>query len=118
MKNIKSSDIQNYVDSLSELQKSLILEIREVVLNVNPSIEESIKWGSICFHLNGNLCGYRVAKAHVTLLFFEGAALDDKGKILSGTGAKARTFKYDGKNPIPIENLKDLVQQAIALNAK
>jgi len=50
------------------------LEIREVVLSADKKIKEGIKWGSIAFFNNKNICGYRVAKQHVTLLFMEGAS--------------------------------------------
>lgn len=112
----KVKEVQQYIESLTELQRKLLLELREIVLSTDPKIEESIKWGSVCFNLNGNICGYRVAKAHVTLLFFEGGLLKDKKNILSGDGPKARTIKYTGKEELNTAAIQDIVKQAIELN--
>jgi hypothetical protein len=112
----KVAEVQKYLESLTDLQRNLLLELREIVLAADQKIEESIKWGSVCFSLKGNICGYRVAKAHVTLLFFEGGLLNDKENILSGDGAKARTIKYTGKEALNKAAIEDLVKQAIVLN--
>jgi len=110
---IDSQEIKDYVSGLSDFQKDLVLEIREVVLSANKKIKEGIKWGSIAFFNHKNICGYRVAKHHVTLLFMEGASLDDKYGILNGSGAKARTIKVTDVGEIHKKGIKDLVQQAL-----
>ena len=110
-----NTEIKTYLDSLSPFQKTLVMEIREAVLSADTHVQEGIKWGSIAFFNKKNICGFRVAKAHVTLLFMEGASLNDKQKILSGSGAKARTIKVTSADEIPVAGIQDLVQQAIAL---
>lgn len=106
-------EIKDYLNGLSELQKQLVSEIREVVLKADPNVKEGIKWGSIAFFNKKNICGFRVAKQHVTLLFMEGASLDDSHGILQGDGAKARTYKYTAESDLQTEALQDLVRQAL-----
>ncbi len=113
MKAYSSQEIKDYVESLSEFQRDLLLKIREHVLSADDRIKEGIKWGSIAFFNKKNICGYRIAKAHVTLLFMEGASLNDKYNILNGSGAKARTIKVSELGDIHEEGIKDLVQQAL-----
>ena len=113
MKKIKDQEIKDYVSGLTDFQKELVLKIREVVLSADANIKESIKWGSIAFHNEKNICGYRVAKQHVTLLFMEGASLEDKYGILMGNGAKARTIKLSNVNELNERAISDLVKQAI-----
>ena len=115
MKPIKNKEIKEYVSGLSDFQRDLVLEIREVVLSADPKVKEGIKWGSIAFFNEKNICGYRVAKGHVTLLFMEGASLNDKYGILNGSGAKARTIKVTKSEEIDVKGIKDLVQQAIKM---
>lgn len=111
----QSKEIEAYVDSLSDLQKNLLLPMRDAVLETSEKVKEGMKWGSICFFNNKNICGYRVAKQHVTLLFMEGASLKDSHHVLEGTGAKARTYKYNGKEELNKDAIKDLVKQALDL---
>ena len=109
-----NQEIENYIAGLTDFQKELVLAIREVVLSADKKVQEGIKWGSIAFFNNKNICGYRVAKQHVTLLFMEGASLDDTHGILQGDGAKARTIKVTKLEEIHKKGIKDLVKQAIA----
>ena len=113
MKAITNQEIKVYVSGLSDFQRELVMSIREVVLAADDRIQEGIKWGSIAFFHTSNICGYRVAKGHVTLLFMEGASLEDKYGILSGSGAKARTIKVTKPEEIHEEGIADLVRQAV-----
>ncbi len=108
-------NIENYVAGLTDFQQNLILGIREVVLAADQQVKEDIKWGSIAFFNEKNICGFRVAKAHVTLLFMEGSSLKDTHNILSGSGSKARTIKVTTSDAIPADAIQDLVRQALAL---
>ncbi len=108
-----SKEIESYVNGLEEPQRQLLLEMREAVLSADSKVKESMKWGSIAFHHHKNICGYRVAKKHITLLFMEGASLDDPFKILQGDGAKARTYKLGFGEMVNAEAIQNLVRQAL-----
>lgn len=110
----KHPEINTYLAGLTDFQRELVLGIREVVLSTDEQVKEGIKWGSIAFFNQKNICGYRVAKGHVTLLFMEGASLNDTHNILNGTGAKARTIKVTKPEEIPTEGIRDLVRQSLA----
>ena len=113
MKTSKNKEVESYINSLSDFQKEIVLALREVVLSVDESVKEGIKWSSIAFFNKKNICGFRVAKSHITLLFMEGASLNDKHKILEGTGAKARTYKVTHVSEINTEALAELVKESL-----
>jgi len=113
MKKYSNSDIQNYVNGLPEMQRGLVVELREAVLATDSKVQEGIKWGSIAFFHQQNICGYWVAKNHVTLLFMEGAMLNDIHGVLEGNGAKARTCKVTADASIHREAITDLLQQCL-----
>jgi len=71
------------------------------------------------FNCKGNFAGFRVAKEHLTLVFFNGVALKDKYKLLKkGTDVKARSIIFTDIEKINKTGLQDLVRQAVALNRK
>lgn len=109
---IKDKEIENYVNSLTDFQKEIVLAIREAVLSADDRMKEAIKWGSIAFFNKKNICGFRVAKSHVTLLFMEGASLKTPN-ILVGTGAKARTYKVANAADIDTASLSKLVRESL-----
>ncbi len=108
-----TTEIENYVNGLTDFQQEIVNKIRETVLSVN-GMKEAIKWGSVAFYNKQNICGFRVAKAHVTLLFMEGKSLNDINGILAGTGAKARTYKIKTADEINVQAVTNLVEQALA----
>ncbi|MDN5216150.1 DUF1801 domain-containing protein [Fulvivirgaceae bacterium BMA12] len=108
-----SNDIEDYVNGLTDFQRKAVLEIREAVLSADSRVKEGIKWGSIAFFHKKNICGYRIAKNHVTILFMEGASLQDKFHILAGDGVKARTYKVTEKDTVHKKALTDLVCQCL-----
>ncbi len=114
MMKIKDEEIKTYVERLTDFQKEVVLAIREIVLQTDPRMKESIKWGSIAFHHKKNICGFRVAKDHITLLFMEGASLRIPN-ILEGNGAKARTYKVSDVQKIDSESLSNLVKESLEL---
>ena len=115
MKKINSKEIESYVNGLTDFQKKIVLEIREVILDSDERMKEAIKWGSIAFYNKKNICGFRVAKGHITLLFMEGASLNNTDGLLKGDGAKARTYKILKVEEINIAGLRELVSQALEL---
>ncbi len=110
-----NTEIENYINGLSDLQREIILKTREIVLSSDTRMKEAIKWGSIAFFNKKNICGFRVAKTHVTLLFMEGSSLTDEYSILQGDGAKARTYKIASQEEINSKALTDLVLEALEL---
>ena len=114
MTQIEDKEIENYVNGLTEFQKNIVLSIREVILSADSRIQESIKWGSIAFHHKKNICGFRVAKAHITLLFMEGASLAVPN-ILKGDGAKARTYKVTDAKEIDSTALNAFIRESLEL---
>lgn len=113
MKPIKNKDIESYLNDLEDFQKEIILSIREAVLSVDDKVKEGMKWSSIAFFNNKNICGFRVAKLHVTLLFMEGAALSDKHNILQGKGVKARTYKINNVLEVNSEAIAGLIKESL-----
>ncbi|MCG8577624.1 MAG: DUF1801 domain-containing protein [Flavobacteriales bacterium] len=108
-----TEEVKNYVEGLETGQKELINVFREAVLSTDDRMKEGIKWGSVAFFNQKNICGFRVAKAHVTLLFMEGAFLNDTFGILQGDGAKARTYKVKLGDEINREAIQSLVKEAL-----
>ncbi|MDC6366694.1 MULTISPECIES: DUF1801 domain-containing protein [Flavobacteriaceae] len=109
----QTKEIEDYVTGLTDLQRELVLAIRDAVLSADDRMQEVIKWSSIAFFNKKNICGFRVAKAHVTLLFMEGTSLTDFHGILEGSGAKARTYKLTKASEIKTKALTELVKESL-----
>ena len=76
-----SGKIDDYINSLPNWSKKICNRLREIVLKSHSKIIEDWKWGPN-YYLNGMVCGYAGFKTKVNFVFFQGALLKDKKKIL------------------------------------
>jgi hypothetical protein len=93
--------------------------LRSLVKKTVPAAREAINpWGVPVFEWNGPLCYIRLGKKHVTFGFPRGSAMKDPGKLLGGEGRNLRHIKISDVAQTRDPNLKNLLQQAKALNDK
>jgi hypothetical protein len=86
--------VDQYIQELDNPMKELWAEIRAIVLDVDPKMEEDIKWGAPTFIYKGNLATFNPrAKKFVNLTFHTGAVIGDPDGVLEGDAKKARVFR-------------------------
>ncbi|MAT97826.1 MAG: hypothetical protein CL608_11835 [Anaerolineaceae bacterium] len=108
------NDIVNeYIDNLSADIAPLFIEVRACILDAAPDLNESIKWKDcLVYCTSKNHIQTVVGKGKISLIFFDGVALQDEHGLLEGDGKKARTMRI--KSPdFNREALQDYVQQAV-----
>jgi hypothetical protein len=73
--------------------KDAMLRVREIILE-EPRMTESIKWKTPTFSYRGNLASFNPrSKAHVSLLFHNGASIPGDHPRLEGGGDVARYMR-------------------------
>lgn len=94
----KNDQVNEYIEKIGE-EKELFLKIREVILSVEPSLAESIKWKNcLVYTTNKNIIQTVLGKKKVSLIFFEGASFRDEWNELNGDGNKTRTMRIESLN--------------------
>lgn len=112
--------IDEYISKTDDWRGSLLVEIRELIHEVDPDVEEEWKWNSPIFTYQGKMiCSPGAFKKHVSLTFFQGSLLDDKGLFNGGTSSKNnRSINFNEGDKFNFEALKGLVRKAIELSKK
>ncbi len=108
------NDIVNeYITNLNDEIAPLFLGIRACILEAAPDLNESIKWKNcLVYGTTKNHIQTVVGKGKISLIFFDGVALQDEYGLLEGDGKKARTLRI--KSPdFNREALQDYVRQAL-----
>lgn len=91
----RSSAVDAWLDRYDNPQKPLVEAVRDVVLDADPRVSETIKWQAPTFVFRGNIASFfPKAKAHVALMFHTGASLDDPSGLLEGNGATSRIARF------------------------
>jgi uncharacterized protein YdeI (YjbR/CyaY-like superfamily) len=69
--------------------------VREIILKVDDSIQEDIKWQSPIFMYKGNMASIQMnAKKFVSLMFHKGALIGDNTGFLEGDGKEVRVARF------------------------
>jgi hypothetical protein len=67
---------------------------REVILDADDRVTESIKWKTPTFSYRGNIASFNPSKHLVSLLFHRGAEIPGTHPRLEGDGKLARTMRF------------------------
>lgn len=112
--------VNNYIDSLPQWSKAICEKLREIILSVSPNITEDWKWNHPNYYCNGMLCGIWAFKEHVTLVFFQGALINDTYSVLLSNPENLhnRHIKFSDVSQINAEIIKEYLLQSIENNTK
>ena len=113
--------IDEYINKTNDWRGDLIKEIRELIHEVEPDIEEEWKWNSPVFSHNGKMiCSLGAFKTHIGLNFFNGAMIEDADRFFnSGLEAKkSRSINFQKEDKIEEKALKSLLAKAVVYNKK
>ena len=115
----KDPRVDAYIDGLPEWQQAVCHEVRDLVHEADPEVEETIKRTvQPYFVLDGNICALLGTKDHVNVFLYDGGIVPDpEGIITGGHGnATARTVAvYEGQ-PVNRPALLAILRQIVADN--
>lgn len=112
--------VNNYIDELPEWSKEICSRLRQIILSASQQIQEDWKWNHPNYYCNGMVCGIWAFKDHVTLVFFQGALIDDRFSVLSSYSDNLhnRHIKFTKASEINETIIIDYLLQSIANNSK
>ena len=108
--------VEEYVESLEDWRGEVVTGLRDLILEVDPEVEESIKWSRPVYEDNGSLAYIMAHENHVNLGFTRGVELTDETGVLEGTGKQMRHVKLRDADDVRPDVLRELICEAVALN--
>ncbi|MEX0771992.1 MAG: DUF1801 domain-containing protein [Balneolales bacterium] len=112
----KPETVNAYIANSDSEARSIMEELREIIVTTIPKAEEGISWNVPIYKYEGILAGFDVAKHHVsfgadTLQDEDRKLLEDKGYK---TGKKTIQIKFDQK--VPTEIIKKILLEQAKMN--
>ena len=90
----KRPDVDAWFERYDNPMKPVVQRMREIVLDADPRMDETIKWQAPTFTYKGNLASfYPKSKQHASLMFHVGAQIPGSFPHLEGTGDTSRVLK-------------------------
>src|SRR5215471_13057052 len=111
--------VDAYIDKLTDWQRAICREVRDLVHAADPEVEETIKrTDRPYFVLAGNVCALLAAKDHVNVFLYDGGIVPDpEGIITAGhDNQTARTVAYREGEEINRRALGNIFTRIIANN--
>jgi hypothetical protein len=115
----RDSRVDDYLRPLPEWQQEIFEQLREIIHEADPEIEETIKRTvQPYFVLHGNVCAFLTTKDHVNLFVYDGGIVPDPhGLITSGhDNTTARCIAFWEGDEVRREPLLAFVRQIVADN--
>jgi hypothetical protein len=109
--------LQDFYHKKSEPAKSCLLGLRDIILAQDPNIYETVKYGMPCFCYSKKMFCYLWTDKKTGepyLLMVEGKHLNHPG-LEVGDRSRMKIFRVDPNADIPIEAVREILQQALNL---
>jgi hypothetical protein len=116
---VKDPRVDAYLDGLPDWQRDILSQVRDIVHEADPDVEETIKRTvQPYFVLDGNICAFLAAKDHVNVFLYDGAIVPDpEGIITAGHDNKtARAIGLRKDDKLNERALLAMFRQIIANN--
>lgn len=110
-------ELDNFYLNKQEPNKSCLLTLRTIILNIDKNISETRKYGMPCFIYKKKMCCYLwvdIKTEEPYILFVEGKHLNHP-KLEAGKRAKMKIFRIHPTKDIPINTIELLLNKAIDL---
>lgn len=110
-------DPSQYYLNQTEPNKSCLLALRDIILNTDPNISETRKYGMPCFTYKNKMFCYLWTdkKTHEPyILFVEGKRLDHP-MLETGSRSRMKTLPISPTEDLPIETIHLLLNEALNL---
>ena len=92
----KRREVESWLANTDHPQLPAIRALRKAILAADPRMDECIKWKSPTFTYEGNFASINPrAKAHVSLMLHQGAALPGEHPRLEGGGDTVRYARFE-----------------------
>ncbi len=110
--------VDEWLAGRSAQQRRIAQAIRELVLETDPELSETVKWGNPCYEKKSGRVVYiaSMSDKYVTLGLWNGANLTDPTGRIEGTGAKMRHVKVRSMEEIDREQFAAWVRETVTLN--
>jgi hypothetical protein len=115
----KDPRVDAYIDALPPWQQAICHEVRDLVHEADPEVEETIKRTvQPYFVLRGNICALLAAKDHVNVFLYDGGIVPDpEGIITAGhDNQTARTVGVRQGETVNRSALLAMFRQIVADN--
>lgn len=105
-----SNAVKEYLSKLQLEEQKALGALRELILQVEPTMEERLSRSVPFFYYKGKRAvGFRSSKTHLSFFIMEGNVLRDLQKEVAQLDYSSTVIKFKADNPLPEKIIEMLV---------
>ena len=108
--------VDSYISELKPANREIAEALRKLILDADPGLQESVKWGNPIYEKKGRVCYFADMGGYMNFGFFKGAHLTGSAGRIEGTGKGMRHIKVRSLGDIQEGQFVAWVREAVALN--
>src|SRR5262245_31353620 len=118
----KDIRIDQYIDKAQPFARPVMLQLRKLIHQACPEVQETIKWGMPSFDYKGPYCNMASFKQHCVFGFWKGKLINDPDgylgeRAIDGGEAMGHLGRMTSLNDLPPDKVMlDFLLQAKKLN--
>lgn len=118
MAKVVHETVDLFIEHAPVESQDILNELRKLFLEVIPGVEEKISYGVPYYKFCGEIGGYSVAKAHVTLGYGAGVLTDNDKELLENLGYKVNkgTFQIKFTQTVPKDIVRNILKKRAEIN--
>lgn len=91
----RNPEVDTWLANYANPQRDLVARVREFIMDLSPELSEAVKWQAPTFMYKGNIASFfPKARKNVTLMFHQGATINDPLGLLEGDGETSRVARF------------------------
>lgn len=90
----RNPDVERWLDDRAHPLDAAMRRAREIILEADPRVTESIKWNTPTFEYRGNIASFNPSKHVISVMFHRGAEIPGEHPRLEGHGKLVRTMRF------------------------
>ena len=90
----RNSEVDRWFEQASHPLDATMRQARDIILEADGRVTESIKWKTPTFAYRGNIASFNPSKHLLSIMFHRGAEIPGEHPRLDGDGRLVRTMRF------------------------
>ncbi len=108
-----SSEKASFADSIPDAHRPTFTILQDLIEELVPDAEISIKWGTMAYDLDGSLFALSASKKHVNLYILTVGLLAEYADDLAGIPQSKCVLRFSPGAEVPLEILRKVMSDAV-----
>jgi hypothetical protein len=90
----RNPEVDQWLDQAGHPLEAAMRRARDIILEADGRVTESIKWNTPTFAYRGNIASFNPSKSVISIMFHRGAEIPGEHPRLEGDGKLVRTMRF------------------------